>query len=219
MRCRVCLAFFWRLPSAAVLTSVTLQSNTLKIELYSINRVSLQGGALIMSLAYQIMYRLGITPWERRQPPQALGDLIEGPRALPAGHMLDIGCGTGHYAIYCALHGWTVTAVDAVGRALEAARHNAHQAGAKIRCLHGLPDRALRQAVATITDAAKPGATLLMFAFASGKRGQAPRGIDPARVPALFPRWELTFSRPATEVRLSGPMRNANPTWYQLIRR
>jgi len=197
-----------------------------------------------MSLAYQIMYRLGITPWERRQPPQALGDLIEGPRALPAGHMLDIGCGTGHYAIYCALHGWTVTAVDAVGRALEAARHNAHQAGAKIRflhadiadpgttelgagysllldvgCLHGLPDRALRQAVATITDAAKPGATLLMFAFASGKRGPAPRGIDPARVPALFPRWELTFSRPATEVRLSGPMRNANPTWYQLIRR
>jgi SAM-dependent methyltransferase len=198
---------------------------------------------IIMSLAYQIMYRLGVTPWDGHATPEPLIDLIEGPRALPPGHMLDIGCGTGQDAIYCARHGWTVTGVDAVGRALEAARHNADQAGATVRllhadiaapgiadlgaeysllldggCLHGLPDRSLRRAVATITDAAKPGATLLMLAFAPGRRGPVPRGIDPAWIPSLFPQWDLTFSRPASEVMINKRLRNASPSWHQLTR-
>jgi SAM-dependent methyltransferase len=196
-----------------------------------------------MSRAYQIMYRLGITPWEHREPPVPLVDLVEGPDALPPGDMLDIGCGTGHDAIYCARHGWTVTGVDVVGRAVETARHNAGQAGQSVRflhadiassgtidlgagytllldggCLHGLPDEPLRRAVATITDVAKPGAVLLMFAFAPGRRGPAPRGLDPARIPALFPHWDLTFSRPASEITLNRAMRNADPSWYRLIR-
>jgi len=197
-----------------------------------------------MSLAYQIMYRLGGTPWEHREPPEPLAGLIEGPRALPPGDLLDIGCGTGHDAIYCARHGWTVTGVDAVGRAVEAARRNADLAGVQIRflhadiagpsttelgagytllldfgCLHGLPDGSFQRAAATITNAAKPGAVLLMFAFAAGRRGPAPHGIDPARLYALFPQWDLTFSRPASEVPLRGPMRNARPSWHQLVRR
>ena len=197
-----------------------------------------------MSFAYQIMYRLGVTPWEHREPPEPLAGLIEGPHALPPGEVLDIGCGTGHDAIYCARHGWTVTAVDAVGRALRAARHNADQAGLQIRflhadiagprtaelgtgytllldfgCLHGLPDGSFQRAAATITNAAESGAVLLMLAFAPGRRGPAPRGIDPARLPALLPQWDLSFSRPASEVPLRGPMRNARPSWHQLVRR
>jgi SAM-dependent methyltransferase len=196
-----------------------------------------------MSLAYQIMYRLGVTPWEHREPPAPLTALVEGPDALPPGDMLDIGCGTGHDAIYCARHGWTVTGVDAIGRALKTARRNASQAGANIRflraditspritglgagytlfldggCLHGLRDEPLQRAAATVTDAAKPGAVLLMLAFAPGHRGPAPRGIDPARIPVLFPHWDLAFSRAASEITLSGPVRNADPTWYQLVR-
>src|SRR6266568_5112476 len=148
-----------------------------------------------MSFAYQIMYRLGVTPWEHRKPPAPLTALVEGPYALPPGDMLDIGCGTGHDAIYCARHGWTVTGVDAVGRALRTARRNASQAGANVRflhaditspgvtdlgagytlfldggCLHGLRDEPLQRAAATLTDAAKPGAVLLMLAFAPRRR-------------------------------------------------
>ena len=196
-----------------------------------------------MSRAYEIMYRLGITPWEHREPPVPLTDLVEGPDALPPGHMLDIGGGTGHDAIYCARHGWTVTGVDVVGRAVATARLNAGQAGASVRflhadiaspgttdlgtgytllldvgCLHGLRDEPLRRAVTTITEVAKPGAVLLMFAFAPGRRGPAPQGIDPARIPALLPQWDLTFSRAASEITLSGPMRNAKPAWHQLVR-
>ncbi len=86
-------------------------------------------------------------------------------------------------------------------------------------CLHGLTPAKLQQAAATITDVAEPGARLLMFAFAPGRRGPAPRGIDPAQLPALFPRWDLAFSRPASEITLRGPMRNANPSWHQLVKR
>ena len=85
-------------------------------------------------------------------------------------------------------------------------------------CLHGLAPAQLRHAADTITDAAKSGAVLLMLAFAPGRRGPAPRGIDPARIPALFPQWDLAFSRPASEITLSGPMRNAKPAWHQLVR-
>src|SRR5579864_4183852 len=86
-----------------------------------------------MSVAYQVMYRLRLTPWERREPPAPLVDLIEGPRALPPGDMLDIGCGTGRNALHC----WTVAGVDIVGRALRDARRNADQAGANVRFLQG----------------------------------------------------------------------------------
>ncbi len=87
-----------------------------------------------------------------------------------------------------------------------------------VGCLHGLPGTALEHAAATITAAAEPGATLLMFAFAPGHRGPMPSGIDPARIPALFPQWQLDLSRPATEITLNGPLRNARPTWYQLVK-
>ncbi|HYB88048.1 MAG TPA: class I SAM-dependent methyltransferase [Streptosporangiaceae bacterium] len=196
-----------------------------------------------MSRTYKIMYSLGFTPWEHGEPPVPLAGLIAGPQALPAGDMLDIGCGTGLDAIYCARRGWNVTGVDVVDRALQIARRNANQAGVNIRfvhadiadadaaalgagytllldvgCLHGLPDESLQRAAATITDVAKPGATLLMLAFAPGRRGPAPRGIDPARIPALFPQWELTSTRPASGTTPGGAVRRAMPTWYRLTR-
>jgi SAM-dependent methyltransferase len=196
-----------------------------------------------VSLAYQIMYTLGFIPWEHREVPRPLIDLIEGPQALPPGDMLDIGCGTGVHAVYCASNGWNVTGVDDVDRALRTARRNADKVGVNvcflhadiansdtaelgagytllldIGCLHGLSEESLQRAAATITEVAKPGATLLMLAFRPGHRGPAPRGIDPARIPALFPRWDLTSSRPIHEITPGMQGRTAGPTWYQLTR-
>lgn len=196
-----------------------------------------------MSLAYRMMYRLGLTPWERTEPPEPLAALVEGPDALTPGSMLDIGCGTGHYAIYCARHGWIVTGIDVVPRALHDAKRNASRAGAEVRfvqadisrasgaevgtgyslltdvgCLHGLSAGKLANAVATITGAASTGATLLMFAVARGLRAPLPRGIDPAEIPVLFRDWKLVSSRPATDVALQGAMQRASPFWHQLER-
>jgi SAM-dependent methyltransferase len=198
---------------------------------------------IAMSLAYRIMYGLGLTPWERTEPPGPLADLVQGPDALTPGAMLDVGCGTGHYAIYCARHGWNVTGVDVVPRALRDARRNASRADAQVRflqadisrasgddvgdgyslltdigCLHGLSPARLASAVATITGAASTGATMLMFAVAPGLRAPLPRGIDPAEIPVLFRDWKLLSSRPASDVALQGAMRQASPFWYQLER-
>ena len=45
--------------------------------------------------------------------------------ALAAGTALDIGCGTGDNSIYLAKHGWQVTGVDFVARAVDKARAKA----------------------------------------------------------------------------------------------
>jgi SAM-dependent methyltransferase len=193
-----------------------------------------------MSLSYRIMYRLGVTPWEHAEPAGALVTLVD---ALPPGAMLDIGCGTGADAVYCADRGWTVTGIDAVGQPLDVARDRAAAAGVTLRlvhgditdravdlggpyalfldggCLHGLPRDQLRAAVARLGAVAVPGARLLMFAFGPGRRGPLPRGIDPADVPGLFPGWDLEFSRPVTDVELRGPARSASPSWHQLVKR
>ena len=196
-----------------------------------------------MSTVYRIMYRVGCTPWEH-EPLGPLVELIEGPDALPPGRMLDVGCGTGGDAIYAALHGWQVTGVDAVPWRWTAPGAAPGAAGAQVRfvqaditragaselgrgytllfdggCLHGLTPAQRQRAAAAMTGAAEPGATLLLFAFGPGHRGPGPRGIDPAQIPLLFPRWDLAFSRPASDVALRGAIRNGSPSWCQLVKR
>ena len=53
---------------------------------------------------------------------QTLQDLVEGTNdtpPLPAGPALDLGCGTGDSSIYLVQHGWKVTGVDFVPKALD----------------------------------------------------------------------------------------------------
>ncbi|MGB9302869.1 MAG: class I SAM-dependent methyltransferase, partial [Mycobacterium sp.] len=73
-------------------------------------------------VVYRLIYRLGLIIWRRDTPPAELVALVEGPTALPAGRALDLGCGTGTDTIYLATHGWDVTGVDMVPKALDIAR-------------------------------------------------------------------------------------------------
>src|SRR6266498_3775576 len=151
-----------------------------------------------MSMPYQVMYRIGFTPWDGHEPPAPLVDLVG---TLPAGQMLDIGCGTGHDAIWCEARGWRVTGIDAVSVALRRARRNAKLAGADVRFIQadiarfgGLSDPDRRRAAATITAVAAPGARLLMFAFGQGGGRFGPRRLDLPEIRALFPAWDIMFS-------------------------
>src|SRR6201999_2921755 len=84
---------------------------------------------------FRIFYRLGFTPWDGHPIAQTLRELVEGndeTPALPTGSALDLGCGTGDASIYLARHGWTVTGIDFVPKALEKARAKAGIAKASV---------------------------------------------------------------------------------------
>jgi SAM-dependent methyltransferase len=75
---------------------------------------------------YALMYRFGITPWERYRTAAAAGiaarlDLEEIERSRPLGRALDLGCGRGQYTPELARRGWEAVGIDYVPAAIEAA--------------------------------------------------------------------------------------------------
>ena len=70
-------------------------------------------------------------PWNIEEPPKALVELLEGGKVRPC-KALDLGCGTGNYAIYLASKGFEVTGVDLSPTAIRIAQENARKKG--VRC-------------------------------------------------------------------------------------
>ncbi|MDQ1647581.1 MAG: hypothetical protein QOJ50_3765, partial [Cryptosporangiaceae bacterium] len=80
-----------------------------------------------MSTGYAVLYRLGITPWERygQAAAASIGALLdreEAERTLPLGRAIDLGCGRGQYTPELARRGWEATGVDYVPAAIDAAK-------------------------------------------------------------------------------------------------
>ena len=69
-------------------------------------------------------------PWNIESPPDALLALCES-RQISSCKTIDLGCGTGHYAIYLASRGYDVTGVDISPSAIKIARENAQKKGTK----------------------------------------------------------------------------------------
>ena len=80
------------------------------------------------NLFFRIFY-LGKPPWETGITPPELEEFIA---SHPPGRALDLGCGTGTNAITLAAHGWQVTGVDFVPKAIRQARRKARAAGLEI---------------------------------------------------------------------------------------
>ena len=86
---------------------------------------------------FRLFYRLGFTPWDGHPLSKSLRELVESTSALPVGAALDLGCGTGDTSIYLAKHGWHVTGVDFVPKALEKAREKARIDNVAVNFVHG----------------------------------------------------------------------------------
>lgn len=67
-------------------------------------------------------------PWNMHTPPIALVDLVESGKIKPC-KTVDLGCGTGNYALYLASMGFDVTAIDISPTAIELAEENAKKKG------------------------------------------------------------------------------------------
>lgn len=72
--------------------------------------------------------------WYREDAPEFLRKLSKGFKGTES--VLDIGCGTGTNAIYLAKHGFKVTALDFVEKALQFAEKNAKKANVHIDFVH-----------------------------------------------------------------------------------
>ena len=199
-----------------------------------------------MSLAYQVAYRVGLTPWERAgQAAQQTSDVLLGRegqgRTRPWGRALDLGCGSGAHTVELGERGWNAVGVDNVDRALESAR--ARKGGDAVEfvrgdvtdlaasgiaggielfldvgCFHGLGEDERAAYGAGVTSLATPTATVLMLAFTPGRRPFLPRGADRADLARALPGWEVLAVEAADTSGMPGPLKRTAPQWFRLGR-
>ena len=204
-----------------------------------------------MSFAYRMLYRVGYTPWEQiadephaTRQIRALFEREEAGREPPYGPLLDLGCGSGIWAVELAQRGWQVTGVDDVPKALRRARERAREAGVEVRLVEGDVTKLGATGVGSgfpflldfgifhdeLTDAqraamgrevsavAAPGATLLMVAWAPRRRWVLPRGASRAAIEAAYPGWEVVDEDAIdpSGVPLYRFARDADPRIYRL---
>lgn len=134
---------------------------------------------------FQWMYWRNRTPWDTGvTPPEVMAFIA----ATQPGKALDLGCGTGTNAITLARHGWQVTGVDFVPKAIRKARTKAaaeglaidfHAAdvtdlsriagpfdfGLDIGCLFGLDSAQREKYAAHLLRLLRPGAWYMLYAW------------------------------------------------------
>ena len=201
-----------------------------------------------MSLFYKLAYRLGITPWEEAadHPPAAravgaLFDREEEGRERPYGKALDLGCGSGYWAVDLARRGWEVVGVDVVPRALERARQKARDASVEVELIegdltalrsagvgsgfnlfwdfgsiHGLNTEQRKAVGREMSEAAADGASALILAWKPGRRGPLPRGASRSDIEAALPGWRIVDDQPFDATGLPGPLRGVEPRIFRL---
>ena len=192
------------------------------------------GPSAPVNLFYRIAYLVGFKPWDTGVRPPELVAVVEGPDRLPPGKALDLGSGTGTNAIYLAQHGWDVTGVDMVPKALSIARRKAAAASVSPRlvegdvtrlhdfgvgdgytllldfgCFHTLPQDRREAYVQSVSEAAALGAKFLLYGFKRPPRLAPMRaGLTAEEVRERFSddRWELISAEPvkADDIRAVG---------------
>jgi SAM-dependent methyltransferase len=202
-----------------------------------------------MSLFYRALYRIGLTPWERMpmlpvaEQVSSLFDRVETGLEPPYGHALDLGCGSGIWAVELSQRGWQVTGIDVVPKAIRGARERARAAGVEARFIegdaaelqaagvgsgfrlvldfgtvHGLSETKREAVARELSACTTADATVLMYAAAPGRRGPLPRGASRADIEAIYDGWSVVDDRTFDASGAPGSFQKAAPRWYRLRR-
>ena len=193
-------------------------------------------------MRYALLYRLGLTPWERygraaAASVRALLDREEAERQRPLGRAIDLGCGRGLYTPELARRGWDAVGVDNIPRAIDAANRRGDSGATfvvgdvtdlaradlgtfdfffDVGCFQGLTSEQRLAEGQGVSALANPGATLLMLAFQPTSIRFAAGGVTRADVEAAFPGWEMLSVEPAVTAGLGWPLKKTAPQWYRL---
>lgn len=176
---------------------------------------------------FNILY-LTNPPWDTGITPPELVSFIN---SHPPGRALDLGCGTGTNAVFMAQHGWQVTGVDFISRAIRSARRKSDQAGVKvdfflddvarlrkvkglfdlvldIGCFHSLQEKEKKTYIQNLERILRPGGTFLMYTFIKSRPDQK-RGISKSDLETLQRFLHLDSRQDGTERGLH------DSTWLQ----
>ncbi len=157
-------------------------------------------------------------PWDTGISPP---ELIEFIATHPPGRALDLGCGTGTNVISLAQHGWQVTGVDFIHKAIALGRRKARQAGVQvdlrrgdvtkldglaapfdlildIGCFQTLSSESKRDYVQNLTHFLAPQGTYLLYAFFKTAES-AKFGLTPADLELLGENLELVQRQDGSE--------------------
>ncbi len=200
---------------------------------------------------YKLLYGVGFTPWEQMAKSPMITEQItdlfdreEAGREPPYGRALELGCGSGIWAVKLAARGWQVTGVDFVTKALRQARQRAEDAGVELQVVEGdvtaladagigsgfrllmdfgcfhdeLNDAERAQEGREATAAAAPDATLLLLAWAPGRRRFLPRGASREEIEAALPEWTITHEVAMDVTGAPKYVRKGHPRFYRLRR-
>lgn len=161
-------------------------------------------------------------------------ELLEFIARHPTGRALDMGCGTGTNVITLAQHGWQVTGVDFVKRAIREADRKARQAGVQadllvddvtrlenvhgvfdlildIGCFHSLDPIHQRDYHQNLIRLTKPGSHYLMYGFFRESGGGGP-----GMLASDLDRFEFAFD---LQNRQDGTERGQHPSVWLTYRR
>lgn len=176
---------------------------------------------------YTLAYAVGFHPWEDAEScptffgrlTELVGDVEHG-LAAPFGRALDIGTGSGIWAVALAKRGWQVTGVDNVPKAIRRAHDRAASEGVQLDLVEGDVTR-LRESgitggyrlvldtgtfhdfspearIATgreIDAVTTDDATVILTVWPERRRPLI-RGVDPDGIEAAFPGWAVVDAGP-----------------------
>jgi SAM-dependent methyltransferase len=202
-----------------------------------------------MSMFYKLAYWIGLTPWEEMSvlpitsQIASLLDREEKERQPPYGSSLDLGCGSGIWAVKLAARGWQVTGIDIVAKALRAAHRRVLQSGVEARliqgdmtalrtagvgtgfqfvldlgAIHGLREAQRKSAGREVSAVCADGTAMLLLACVPAQRGPLPGGMSRADIEDTFPEWKLVAEDAADLSGAPGFVRRAKTCFYRLRR-
>lgn len=199
---------------------------------------------------YKFAYSIGFHPWEDAEKHQPFVEKItkifereESGKTSPYGKALDIGCGSGVWAINLAKRGWDVIGVDIVEKALQRAHERVKKENVNVKLVkddvtelhkigndfdllldtgtfHGLTSKQRRAMGKAINDVAGQKAIILLLVWDPKWRGPLPSGASREEIEMCFPDWTITnIETAADKPEAIYKILKANEQWYRLCRK